>query len=174
VRQLVVNDPIVREPSSKAEFRDKTFPGGRSPTTLGLSTATQITFNLTHDLPDNADFITPSGETLAQFEKNAAGGAIVKLFGDLRRHDMGADNAEAIDEVATGKSVFLTENLWGVGVTAPYMHNGGASTLTEAILFHHGEAETNRTKFVALTTAQQQDLIAFLNNLTLFKVEAGD
>jgi hypothetical protein len=174
VRQLTVNDPIVKEPSSKAEFRDKTFPGGRSPTSLGLSTATQVKFNITHDLPDNADFVLPSGETLAQFEKNASGGAIVRLFGDLRRHDIGSDNAEQIDEVGTGKQTFLTENLWGVGTTPPYFHNGGASTLTEAILFHHGEAESNRTKFVALTTAQQQDLIAFLKNMVLFKVEQDE
>ena len=31
---------------------------------------------------------------------------------------------------------FLTENLWGVGSTAPYMHDGRATTLAEAIIEH--------------------------------------
>jgi len=42
------------------------------------------------------------------------------------------------------EDTFMTENLWGVGSTAPYMHDGRASTLTEAIHWHGGEAEPSR------------------------------
>jgi hypothetical protein len=170
-RQLTVTDPTVREPSSRAEFRDKTFPGGRTPSALGLTTSLQVRFNLTADIPDN-NFPLGNGSTLGNFEKNSSGGAVIKLFGDLRRHDIGSNMAEPVDEVGTGASVFLTENLWGVGSTAPYMHNGMATTLTEAIFQHHGEGESSRTNFVNLSTAQKQDLVAFLNSLVLFKVEA--
>jgi cytochrome c553 len=173
VRQLTATSPVVREPSSKAEYRDKTFPGGRTPSTLGLTTSLQVSFNLTADLPDN-QFLLPSGNTLGNFESNGSGGAVVRLFGDLRRHDIGSNMAETIDEVGTGASVFLTENLWGVGTTAPYMHNGMATTLTEAIFQHHGEAESSRTNFNNLTTAAKQDLVAFLNNMVLFKVEQAE
>jgi hypothetical protein len=173
VRQLTVNDPVVREPSSKAEFRDKTFPGGRIPSSLGVTTSLQVRFNLTTDLPDNV-FPVPGGGTLGNFESNGSGGAVVKLFGDLRRHDIGSNMAEPIDEVGTGASVFLTENLWGCGTTAPYMHNGMATTLTEAIFQHHGEAESSRTKFNNLSTDSKKDLVAFLNNLVLFKVEVNE
>ena len=57
-----------------------------------------------------------------------------------------------IDEIGTGASVFLTENLWGVGSTAPYLHDGRATTLTEAILEHGGEAQASRDAFAALCT----------------------
>lgn len=100
------------------------------------------------------------------------GRAVVRLFGDLKRHDMGSVLAESIDEEGTGASVFLTENLWGVGSTAPYLHDGRATTLTEAILAHGGEAEAARSAFQTLSTQEQQDLIAFLDNLVLFKHEA--
>ena len=87
------------------------------------------------------------------------------------RDDIGAGLAENIDEVGTGASVFLTENLWGVGSTAPYLHDGRATTLTEAILEHGGEATASRNAFTSLTTSKQLDVIAFLDNLVLFKVE---
>ena len=95
---------------------------------------------------------------------------IVELGGDLKRHNMGSGLAESIDEVGTGASTFLTENLWGVGSTAPYMHDGRATTLTEAILEHGGEGAAARDAFRALATSAQADLIAFLDNLVLFKV----
>ena len=94
----------------------------------------------------------------------------MEFFGDLKRYNMGSGLAERIDEVGTGASVFLTENLWGVGTTAPYMHDGRSTTLTEAILEHGGEATNAKNAFVALATSSQLDLIAFLNNLVLFKV----
>ena len=55
--------------------------------------------------------------------------------------------------------------------TAPYMHDGRATTLTEAILAHGGEGAQARQSFVTALLATQQDLIAFLDNLVLFKVE---
>jgi CxxC motif-containing protein (DUF1111 family) len=73
--------------------------------------------------------------------------------------------------VGTGPSVFLTENLWGAGTTPPYMHDGRATTVTEAILEHGGEGAASRAAFKALTLAQQQHVIAFINNLVLFKAE---
>lgn len=76
---------------------------------------------------------------------------------------------------------FMTRALWGVGSTAPYMHDGRATTLVEAILEHAtgnandpSEASPSRRRYLALSTADQQALIAFLNNLVLFKIEEQD
>ena len=77
---------------------------------------------------------------LGSIARDARGVPQVELYGDLKRHDMGADLAEQIDEKGTGASVFLTENLWGVGSTAPYLHDGRATTLAGAILVHGGDA----------------------------------
>jgi CxxC motif-containing protein (DUF1111 family) len=62
----------------------------------------------------------------------------------------------------------LTENLWGVGSTAPYLHDGRATTLTEAILVHRGEAKESRDLFKTLNRSDQSDLISFLDNLVLY------
>ena len=83
---------------------------------------------------------------------------------------MGRGLAEPVDEVGTGASVFLTENLWGVGSTAPYLHDGRATTLTEAILEHGGEAFDSKTAFTRLSSQSQADVIAYLENLVLFKL----
>ena len=74
-----------------------------------------------------------------------------------------------VDEVGTGASVFMTENLWGAGSSPPYLHDGRAASLTEAILEHGGEAQTSRNNFAAASLQNRQDVIAFLNNLVLFK-----
>jgi CxxC motif-containing protein (DUF1111 family) len=79
--------------------------------------------------------------------------------------------AEEIAAVGTGKSVFLTENLWGVGSSAPYLHDGRAASLTEAILEHGGEGKAARDAFVAQSTTAKKNLVAFLNNMVLFKTE---
>lgn len=63
----------------------------------------------------------------------------------------------------------MTENLWGVGSTAPYLHDGRATTLTEAILEHGGEARSSRNAFAGRSDAEKADIIAFLDNLVLFK-----
>src|SRR6185436_2724788 len=138
---------------------------------LGVDPAHPITFDLTQDQPDN-QIPGPNGETihLGSLQTDDRGRGIVDLYGDLRRHDLGTGLAERIDEVGTGASVFLTENLWGVASTAPYLHDGRATTLTEAILEHGGEARTSRESFQALSLGRQRDLIAFLQNLVLFKV----
>jgi CxxC motif-containing protein (DUF1111 family) len=94
----------------------------------------------------------------------------VRLFGDLKRHDMGPGLAESIDEAGTGASTFKTANLWGVGSTAPYLHDGRATTLTEAILAHGGEGKPSKAAFLALPAREQRNLVAFLNNLVLYKL----
>jgi len=91
--------------------------------------------------------------------------------GRHRGHHFGGPFRLPEDEVGTGASVFLTRNLWGVGSTAPYLHDGRATTLTEAILEHGGEGEKSRTAFLALSPQDQQDLVAYLNNLVLYKQE---
>lgn len=57
-----------------------------------------------------------------------------------------------------------------MGSTAPYLHDGRATTLTEAILAHGGEARQARAAFVALRRELQEALLAFLDNLVLVKL----
>lgn len=168
--ELIINDPIFSEPSTNANYRDITFPGGQDPVALGLDPANPITFDLTSDVPDNMVF-DDNGQLIRHvgaLERNDTGGAVLRAFGDMKRHDMGPELAESIDEAETGASVFLTETLWGVGVTGPYLHDGRATTLTEAILWHGGEAEPSRLAFQSVSAEDQAALIAFLENMVIF------
>lgn len=155
---LRLKSAIFKEPSSHPDYRDATLPSGVNPLDVGLDPARPASFDLTVDSPDNIPF-----------ESDGRGGALVRLFGDLKRHDMGPGLAESIDEVGTGPSVWRTRELWGVGSTGPWLHDGRATTLKEAILFHGGEAQESRDKFAALGRRDQASITKFLQNLVLFK-----
>jgi len=161
--EMEVASPVFFEPSKHASFRDETYPAGNI---AGLP-AKSLQFNLLTDILDNPQEL-PSGQTLGQFEESESGGAIIRMYGDLKRHDMGRTLAEEFDEGNVGASVFLTENLWGVGSTAPYLHDGRATTMTEAILYHGGEAESSKELFNDLSDAEKADLLSFLDNLVLY------
>jgi cytochrome c peroxidase len=95
------------------------------------------------------------------------GTSLVKLFSDLKRHDMGEALADAHDgEEPIGRAVFLTRPLWGLAETAPYLHDGRAATIPEAIEAHGGEASSSRDAWRALDREDQNDLHVFLLSLT--------
>lgn len=169
---LVLDDALFSEPSQQPSYRDAIFPAGQDPVARGVDPAFPLTFDLTQDILENQVPVGNQIVHLGNHTSNGNGGAVIALFGDLKRHDMGPGLAEGIDEVGTGAATFLTENLWGVGSTAPYLHDGRATTITEAILEHGGEAAASRAAFQGLATASQRNLVAFLNNLVLFKREA--
>jgi len=179
---LTVKTPIFNEPSLNPYYRDARFLGGQDPVREGVDPRWPVSFDITKDQPDNHFEVNGETINLGAFEMNSKGRAIVRLYGDLKRHDMGADLAEGIDgQTEDGErpfripaEQFLTENLWGVGDTSPYLHDGRATTLAEAILMHGGEAESSRDAFDDLETAEQQNVIAFLNNLVIIKEEPGE
>ena len=198
IQRLTLDTPIFSEPSQNAAFRDGTnFPAGQ-PTANVVDPRNPVTFDLTRDQPDNI-IRRSDGSIRARLgsftQRDSSGRTIVELYGDLKRHAMGSRLAEPVNEIA-GDDVtpiplnprnrhtpdtFLTENLWGVGSTAPYMHDGRATTLAEAILEHAAsnsdtasEARASRAAYLARTVADKQAVIAFLSNLVLFKLEEED
>lgn len=87
------------------------------------------------------------------------------VYSDLLLHDMGPDLDDGIEQgLATG-SEFRTQPLWGIGAGGPYLHDGRAGTLREAILLHGGEAKESRDLAAALANADLEDLIEFLRSL---------
>jgi hypothetical protein len=117
---------------------------------------------------------TPDTSTGAPYQINLLldgdtpkGSLQVKLFSDLKRHDMGpelADPHESDDGIP--RSVFLTRPLWGLAETPPYLHDGRAPTIPAAILAHGGEAKAARDAFAGLSAAEQADVHIFLLSLT--------
>jgi CxxC motif-containing protein (DUF1111 family) len=58
-----------------------------------------------------------------------------------------------------------TPPLWGVRDSAPYMHDGRAETLLESIAMHEGESKGTRDRFLQLSLADRNAIIAFLNTM---------
>ncbi|TRW98450.1 c-type cytochrome [Paracoccus sp. M683] len=92
-------------------------------------------------------------------------------YSDFLLHDMGeglADNRP--DGRATGQE-WRTPPLWGIGLTGQvsghtrFLHDGRARNLTEAVLWHGGEAQTARDHFVSLSPQDRAALIRFLESL---------
>jgi len=169
--ELLLDSFIFSEPSRSAAYRDQLFPSGADPLDLGLTPRAAVTFDLTEDIPDNIIELE-NGEIvhLGNFLTNDSGQTIVNIFSDLKRHDLGPQVAESVDEVGTGPSVFITQPLWGAGSTAPYMHDGRSPTITDAILQHGGEAADSSKKFVNLNERKKKALIAYIENQILFKL----
>lgn len=108
----------------------------------------------------------------AGFDPDPLGGLSVPLFSDLKRHDMGPELAE--DFGSPLDALFITARLWGVADTAPYLHDGRALTLTDAILAHGGEAQAQRDAFAALTSTETIQLLGFLRTLRTPEHPASD
>ncbi len=93
-------------------------------------------------------------------------GMLVKLFSDLKRHDMGPRLQESLAIMNSEQNrSFVTARLWGVADTAPYLHDGRATTLTEAIEWHGGDAQQERDNFVAFSDSKKIALLDYLRTL---------
>jgi CxxC motif-containing protein (DUF1111 family) len=89
----------------------------------------------------------------------------VALYSDLLLHDVLPDGEPGVEDAAAEVGEYRTAPLWGVGSSGPWLHDGRADTLTDAILGHAGEAEAARERFSVLTPAEQAELTAFLESL---------
>jgi len=105
----------------------------------------------------------------AYFEENTQGGIEVNLFSDLKKHYMGEALKESFSLASDKQNgEFITARLWGIADTAPYLHDGRALTLEQAISMHDNpgsEATQAGSSFKALSDEEKLNLIKFLNTL---------
>ena len=185
VPELRLQDAVFEEPTSRGA-------GGYLDSTLellqdGLDPATPTRVHLGRE----GDFPRP--------EPHPAGGLRLRLFGDLKRHRMGLQLADAQatavqraggtvlteDDGGTAfvaRDVFLTAELWGTGNTGPWLHDGRAGTLEEAIVLHgendppspgdpnRSEAQEARDAFIDLADEDREAVVTFLRSLILFQL----
>lgn len=112
----------------------------------------------------------------------------VPIFSDLRTHDMGkglqdvAPQSSDVMGVTIPPRQFLTRPLWGVADSGPYLHDGRARDLREAILGHALDPSDPSRKTLdptseahdvvaifrdKLSPAEQDDITEFLRSLRL-------
>jgi CxxC motif-containing protein (DUF1111 family) len=85
-------------------------------------------------------------------------------YSDFLLHDMGSLGDGVVMGNSTGREM-RTAPLWGLRAITRYLHDGRASTLTDAILGHDGQARAARDRFAALDDSSKSKLLAFLNSL---------
>ena len=109
--------------------------------------------------------------TAEQADPAFLSGRTIYPFTDMLLHDMGPGLA---DDYAPGNAEgreWRTAPLWGIGRTAEvegresYLHDGRARSLTEAILWHGGEAEASAQAFRAMTEQDRSALLEYLRSL---------
>lgn len=91
--------------------------------------------------------------------------AVVRLYSDLRRHNMGEPLKEAHGYRGVPPAQFLTPPLWGISASGPYMHDGRAGSLDAAIRAHAGEAEPAKKAYEKLSMEEGGWLRMFLLSL---------
>ncbi len=100
-------------------------------------------------------------------------GSIPGIYSDLLLHEMGmelsdsgayyGDGSDSVGSVTS--SEWRTPPLWGFRDTAPYLHDGRARNLKEAVVLHRGQGETSANRFQMLSDPDQARVEAFLNSL---------
>jgi CxxC motif-containing protein (DUF1111 family) len=58
-----------------------------------------------------------------------------------------------------------TSPLWGARFNTQLLHDGRAHSIREAVLAHDGQGRAARDRFAALSTAEQNLLVRFVNSL---------
>jgi CxxC motif-containing protein (DUF1111 family) len=92
----------------------------------------------------------------------------VAAYTNLLLHDVMGGGFSGMVEPGARSGLYRTPPLWGIRNTAPYMHDGRAETLRDAIEAHAGEAsgvDGARTAFRALSALDKAAVLAFLEDL---------
>ena len=96
---------------------------------------------------------------------------VIHPYTDLLLHDMGPGLADNLPEGQATGSEWRTAPLWNIGLTESvsggeaYLHDGRARSLSEAILWHGGEALSAKQAFEAMSVSDREAVIAFLKSL---------
>ena len=120
--------------------------------------------------------LTGSDHPIAGFRNRT-----IEPFTDLLLHDMGPGLADNRPHFQASGSEWRTPPLWGLsyvkhalglpencddpasgGATPNFLHDGRARNLSEAILWHGGEAENSRQIYLAMNAVERSQLLAYV------------
>jgi CxxC motif-containing protein (DUF1111 family) len=105
-------------------------------------------------------------------------GSVSGIYSDLLLHRMGQElegggssyggqepPLQSGPSEETRPDEWRTPPLWGVADSGPYLHDGRAATLLDAIRLHRGQGTRSAGRFERLSPREQDQLIAFLKSL---------
>jgi CxxC motif-containing protein (DUF1111 family) len=96
---------------------------------------------------------------------------VIHPYTDMLVHDMGPGLADNRPDYQANGQEWRTAPLWGLGlytaVNSPgyYLHDGRARTITEAIMWHGGEAQNSVSYFSNLSSTDRAAMLKFLQSL---------
>lgn len=112
---------------------------------------------------------TPSYITDSEYPDANLAGQTIYPYSDFALHDMGPDLSDGVSEYEAKANEWRTAPLWGLGMQqefkrkSTFLHDGRATTVQQAILWHGGEAEQSKQYFLNMEKADRKALITFLN-----------
>lgn len=186
-----MSTPLQREPwgdCTAAQSVCRNAPHGDSPEFEGLeipSASLALVDTFVRSLPPPRD-TAPEASGLALFTAtgcaachrpslpvgDATPSGTIHAFTDLLLHDMGGGLADGVGDAVAGGGDWRTAPLWGMAAQvgqpnrpAALLHDGRARTVEEAILWHGGEAESARGRFMSLPYVERQRLLRFIEAL---------
>ncbi len=114
---------------------------------------------------------TPKFVTRRDAPNRAQSFQLIWPYSDFLLHDMGEGLADGQQVGDASGTEWRTPPLWGTGLTERvnghtfFLHDGRARNLTEAILWHGGEAQAARDGFAEASSTEREALIKFLESL---------
>jgi hypothetical protein len=153
---------------AEAAFAASVPPSGAAAADERLVSATAMRFGLTRDQPNNR-VLDAAGRarSLGTATCDAEGRAGRQWDADFHRHDMGPGRADPVDANGFGSSIWPTRWLGGVGPTGPWLPDGRATTLDEAIRADGGAAATSRGRDAALDAPARDAVVRFSEKLVI-------
>jgi len=76
------------------------------------------------------------------------------------------DGDEIAPSIGAGPTEWRTSPLWGLRDSAPYLHDGRARTIEDAIAFHGGEGQASARRYSKLPHEDRLAIQSFLKSLT--------
>ncbi len=95
----------------------------------------------------------------------------ISPYTDLLLHNMGEGLADHRPSYDADGYEWRTAPLWGIGMVkitnghTNFLHDGRARSLSEAILWHGGEAEKAKQQYVAMSKQDRESLVKFLKSI---------
>ncbi len=101
-------------------------------------------------------------------------GSVDGIFSDLLLHNMGQSLSDAGSPYGgnrpdspevPGPREWRTPPLWGYRDSGPYLHDGRAQNLEEAVALHEGQAKASAHQFFKLSSKERAQVESFLKSL---------
>lgn len=147
---------------------DQTFIDVAASQPVGIRGHVNLVFNISQFSQIGCDGCHVRTLTSGPSSIAALSNQVYRPFSDFLLHDMGtlADNIG--DNGTAGVTEMRTAPLWGLRLLDDHhqlLHDGRATSLSDAIVRHDGQASAARNAFNALGSTDKNNLIAFLKTL---------